>query len=69
MLLDELHHIYMLITPSILFSIFSGTNITFVIDAFTDRNIHVVHVFILWSKLSDTQRKVWSEMSRTFHGV
>ena len=32
---DELHHIYMLITPSILLSIFSGTNITFGTDAFT----------------------------------
>ena len=66
---DELHHIYMLITPSILFSIYSGTNITFVTDAFPDRNIHLVHVIILWSKLSDTQRKGCGEMSRTFHGV
>jgi len=33
---DELHHIYLLITPSILFSVFSGTNIiTFVTDAIT----------------------------------
>ena len=28
---DELHHTYLLITPSILFSIFSGTNITITI--------------------------------------
>ena len=64
---DELHHIYLLITPSILFSIFSGKNIKFVTDAFT---IGISIEYICHSMVqTDTQRKVCGEMSRTFHGM